>query len=457
MRSLLASTEKSGVVLLAAIALMCGCAETPRQKEFRETRDAYAKKMQEGKIAFTADAIEPFINKYIATLSGSACGNDVSLEIKIKPVDLRTEKFSNRTGWSWSELERYRAPTPIDGTFTYNTKSAITAPIVGQVKGYVFPFGPMVHLEAKNFSLDVGRGEKPNEWSGSIDINGYLGCDEVKLSHAGEQTGFAQVNADLAEKRALALDSKSGLKHKIYWLSRAEKMGKDEVPKLAEAYMEMGKRDPEAYKSAFRYYQLLNDRGDDLEVQRVIARMYGDGLGVARNLPEAKRLRDIIMAVERKTAEICAAPQSLKAIQSIITGINTESRVMGTIMTAITGITVDPGSLRIMQITPERVVSLSKPFYCEVIAKRIDPEIDASTMPHYVYVTTSNYGVTVRDNSFERAAANLGANIVQNILSKVPVRTSIKVTQTGVNMYRLEDYGLFRKQSVNIELNPPRK
>lgn len=312
-------------------------------------------------------------------------------------------------------------------------------------------------FDQKYFRINVARDNEGRGWVGNIGGGGFEDYSEITLV-GNEKTNYlpAITNESAFNFAKDNIDGKD-TKGRIYWLTAAKKLGKKDSIDffIARAYENDGIYSPQSYVHALKYYlDYLEEVKDDVRAQVALARMYKEGLGTKKNPREADRFGKLAYKTNKGAADFCAAPKTVAAIRSIIDQAYNQQRVAGRIVTAFIGISMDPGSYRIIKIHPVNLISLNRTFDCQVEAARIDPKIDASTMPHYVYVSTNQWGQEsyYGDNSLDRAVASVGAGILQYVLENTHMQENIHVKPKGDNNYLVySNMGLFALKSFEVE------
>lgn len=296
------------------------------------------------------------------------------------------------------------------------------------------PPSPMIPIE-----INLARDSQGKGWQGSFEAEGFSGCEELSMvSVNGNSTSiFPPVTRKLAVRYGSGTQS---LMNQIYWLKVIEKIDNDDEVALAIAstYEEMGAKSPQYYQKAVQYYRQNADKIGDVRAQTALARLYREGNGVPKDPVQAAKWQKLADHTNKTSAEICASPTTVKAMYSIMAYIEQKVRAMAFGVSIATGVNANPGKVKLEKISPDKVITLDKPFTCQVIGKYIDPKFDADSVPEYVYAGKDINGVDYyHDNRGDKAVKQMIAGAMEKLAKVFPYHDSFKIVPMGNQKYKI--------------------
>lgn len=291
-------------------------------------------------------------------------------------------------------------------------------------------------------SIDVARDKEGKGWEGLILSEGFKNCDRIIFSNdSGITTNeLPPITGKLATQRARPrFYSAPSLAFQLYWLNIAANQGYgDALFYLGQIYDRQGEKSPTDYQHALQYYRSSADAGDQ-RAQRALAKMYANGNGTAINLVEAKKWRNKADSVLSKAAKICSSPKTLTAFEDINRQERERTQFAAIVGMMATGMTLNPGDIRVTEIVVDDVASIDSSFTCTVYGERVGANIDASSVPdiQYYAVDGNNNYISLGNNSGDKVAANTIANIAKSFAERSFKRT-IEIQPLGNTSYKLK-------------------
>lgn len=274
-------------------------------------------------------------------------------------------------------------------------------------------------------------------------------CEALRLARADGSAlpGLPALTGEYAEaaSRMPALPRADGkgpttFVPRPYWLLLAAERGQlDARLTLGRGY-ESGTvlaRDPVI---AAGHYRIGADAGD-ARAQKALAKLLEKGAdGVPANPNEATRLNAAADATLAAAARVCTAPDTVVAVQRLIDAYSRDPGLMlgRAVLGAVTGINIDEGGFKLVNIATEQVSVLDRPFRCLAIGRRVDPRL-SSHAPSFEYVGEDQEGRSLYvDRQFEAALSRAVAQGMQQLMQAAPVAQMFSVSALGGNKWRLQ-------------------
>lgn len=304
--------------------------------------------------------------------------------------------------------------------------------------------------------MDIARDANGQGWVGVIEGDGFEECHDIVLaSDTGATTSILPpITANRALQRALFQYYPSTIA-RLYWLKVGIKQRRDENSfDIARVYEKLGQHSPENFPLALQYYLDAANKTGDARAQSALGRMYSEGVGATKNSAEAQKWQRLASITTRAAAEMCASKKTIAAIGSIMKDEHQKLKTMEMFGAMITGIHSDTGNIRLVKVSADNVISLDKPFVCNVVGKRIDPTVDASGIPDFIYGGTDVNRVDYYyDNRLDKVAKTAIASIVENIAKHFPYIDSFRMEPLGNRSYNLTPVNRSRQYSVAIDFH----
>ncbi|CAG9931997.1 SUMF1/EgtB/PvdO family nonheme iron enzyme [Candidatus Nitrotoga arctica] len=333
-----------------------------------------------------------------------------------------------------------------DGAYTYASMVAHHPDVIQKMEEHYiaeynreieFEFGLPPIPPSISLHLDVGRDGDGKGWVGVIEGDGFKDCHDIVLVNGNGITTskLPAITGQIAFGRSM---TKSKV-FKEYWLNVAASKGYDDAYYLLGTfYEEQGKNSPDDYRRALQNYRTAIEKASDTRAQAALGRMYANGLGTPVNPAEAKKWMELASETNRVAAEVCVSPKTIAVISSIMSQQVVSGKVGGMLMGGMTGLHVDPGSMRVEKISASGVVSANKPFICLVEGTSVGRSADASGANSYVYDGIHNGQHTwIRDESYKIVME--GTAFVINHLSDISPyqQQSFVIEPLGDHRYKL--------------------
>jgi len=399
----------------------------------------------------------------LGAMKGGVCKEKRGLEIRIHMAHIKQ-----------TQIGVVASGTPgitVIGSFKSFERAGLpsTQVIDTPLEGY-YSVG-FLHLASANSKLEIelARDANGKGLAGLIIGEGFDDCSDIELVNENGTTTdeLPPITGELAFWRAenLYLDfaQKNGSKKDLtgsvvkigeHWLNVAEKLGNTEALfALGQVYEQRGLRAPQYYPRALQYYRSSADKTGDGRAQLALGRMYAEGLGTPANQVEAQRWRNLADKTKKTAAKLCSSPQTIAAIRNIVQKEQAKLGLMNVGLAMMTGIQMDSGNIRLVKISVDDLVSLDKPFICKVEGKRIDPSVDASSVPDFVYGGTDQYGHYYYDNSLDKAGKTIIAGVTENLLKNLPYVDRFRLEALGGYQYKLSPSNTSRPYSETLELH----
>lgn len=307
--------------------------------------------------------------------------------------------------------------------------------------------------------IDVGRNKDGSGLAGVIAGGGFAGCPIVLRSERGFRTDkLPPITREviLARDQNPAYFYGTNYSGTGYWQDLLAKYGKEEdFFLLGEMYEARGKNfpeHPEYYERAVDYYQKVVEKYGDARAQAKLGGLYENGLGVSKNPVKAQELYALARETRKKALGVCVTPASQVFARRMMKEAQSVAAQLGVLLQAYTGWRIDSGNIRVVAIDVVDVASLDKPFYCNFIAQRINPQVDAELVPDGYYYEGPYGDIRYEDNSLKKGAMRMGAVAMQKIAS-VPFNQGIRVEPHGKSSYKLIWKDQFIQGSETVMLN----
>ncbi len=418
------------------------------------------RQMKEGEMELPVSRVQKIL---LGAMKGGACKEKIDLEIRIHRAHIKQTQIDG--------VARGTPGITVIGSFKSFKRTGLPSTQIIDIplEGY-YSVG-FLHLASVNAKIEIelARDANGKGWAGVLVGDGFDDCSDIELVNENGTTTdeLPPITGKLAFRRAenLYLDfaQKNGSKMDLtgsvvkigeHWLNVAEKRGYTEALfALGQVYEQQGLRAPQYYPRALQYYRSSADKTGDGRAQLALGRMYAEGLGTPANQVEAQRWRNLAAKTRKTAAKLCSSPQAITAIRNIVQKEQAKLGLMNIGLAMMTGIQMDTGNIRLVKISVDDLVSLDKPFICKVEGKRIDPSVDASSVPDFVYGGTDQYGEYYYDNSLDKAGKTIIADVTENLLKNLPYVDRFRLEPLGGSRYKLSPSNTSRPYSETLELH----
>jgi hypothetical protein len=311
------------------------------------------------------------------------------------------------------------------------------------------------HVEV---AFRIGRDFEGNGWAGTVNKK-IFGCNEFAVTRVDgtKSTQQPPVSSKLARSLSTGRDSllfsptDDEFAHSFYWLDLASKQGDDiAAVSLGDLYQSGAAVRPDPVR-ALQYYQLAAGR-NSADGQKKLARMYAEGVGVARNLKESERLKTLATATLTETFNWCSSRRVLESMQKLIqANIDRPSSVVGLArdnVAIVTNSNIDLGTAVIQAVAPSQASGLDHPFQCKVTIKHVNGKIaDATPYERYSYRDTDGWTV-YSDNSKTIEARKASADMQTLLLNAISTDEVVDVEPLGGRAYKISNGSYYDKLAL---------